>query len=192
MGLPQAPTLRLWPGKSLVLGGLFRLDYVNDNPEDAVLVTWFGQLVPHVTATDKVDDLFQRHAADAASPLLNPYLGPLNSSFAFTLRDTIRRGDGGEDGGDGDGASNSHARGGARTGLRRLRRRRQGVLDVVLSGLGWVCVTPVPVQGMRAWDRTIDGAEFSGFAYGGVDVQLRLPLLPYETVGTKPKDWAMK
>ena len=65
----------------------------------------------------------------------------------------------------------------------------QGVLDVVLSGLGWLTVTPIPLMGMHSWSRTMAHGRFVVHAHPGVSVTLRRPLLPFETVGTGPDQW---
>jgi hypothetical protein len=45
---------RLHSGRSLFLGGLTRVDYFNEeDPEDSVLMTWFGQLSLHLTNTGR-------------------------------------------------------------------------------------------------------------------------------------------
>ncbi len=47
----QPLTARLNAGRSLFLGGLARVDYINDEDDDSVLLTWFGQLDIHLTST---------------------------------------------------------------------------------------------------------------------------------------------
>ncbi len=68
-------------------------------------------------------------------------------------------------------------------------RVAQAVLDIVLGGLGWLAVTPIPLMGMHAWSRTMANGRFVVRSHAGVSVLLRKPLLPFETVGTGPEDW---
>lgn len=65
----------------------------------------------------------------------------------------------------------------------------QGVIDVVLGGIGWVTVTPIPLMGMHAWERVMASGRFVVRSHPGVSVTLRRPLLPFETAGTGPNDW---
>lgn len=68
--LPQ--TIRMYPGQSLLLGGLSRLDYTA-GPEHPVFITVFAsnKLHLHVTKTLKADDIYAQHAADGF--LVPPY-----------------------------------------------------------------------------------------------------------------------
>ncbi len=65
----------------------------------------------------------------------------------------------------------------------------QAVLDLVLGGLGWLSITPVPIMGMYAWKRTMRAGRFEVVSHPGVSVTLRRPLLPYEASGTGPTSW---
>jgi hypothetical protein len=72
---------------------------------------------------------------------------------------------------------------------RRRERLRPAVVDVALPGLGWVAVTPVEVQGMVGWARTMQHGVLRLHVAEGVRAHARAPLLPYTAVGTGPKEW---
>jgi hypothetical protein len=52
-----------------------------------------------------------------------------------------------------------------------------------------VSVTPVEVEGMHGWHRSLEGGRLVVHTARGVHVHLRAPLLPYEASGTRPADW---
>lgn len=72
---------------------------------------------------------------------------------------------------------------------RRREKERRALADIVFGGLGWVSVTPVAIEGMFGWERTVSGARLVVHVCEGVHVHVRPPLLPYEASGTGPKDW---
>jgi hypothetical protein len=76
-----------------------------------------------------------------------------------------------------------------RTQHRRQSRFRRGLVDIVFGGLGWVCITPVEIEGMYGWEKAVKGARITARAVNGVSVSLRPPLLPFEASGTRPKQW---
>lgn len=75
------------------------------------------------------------------------------------------------------------------TSLRRRVRQRRALADVALSGLGWIAITPIEIEGQSGWARTVGHGLVSVKSALGVSIQLRAPLLPFEAAGTKPKDW---
>jgi len=75
------------------------------------------------------------------------------------------------------------------TAVRRRVRQRRALADVALSGLGWIAVTPIEIEGQTGWARTVGQGAISVKSALGVSIQLRAPLLPFEAAGTKPKDW---
>lgn len=85
------PIVRLTPGRSLFLGGLARFDYVHADPAAHLLVTVASRLPPHVTRTEKADELWGRHVEDADAEraqhgLLWPRVGPLVRVGVVSLR----------------------------------------------------------------------------------------------------------
>ena len=88
------PIVRLAPGRSLFLGGLARFDYMHENPAAHLLVTVASRLPPHVTRTEKADELWGRHVDDADADraqhgLLWPRVGPLMRVGLLSLRTCI-------------------------------------------------------------------------------------------------------
>ena len=75
------------------------------------------------------------------------------------------------------------------TAVRRRARQRRALADVALSGLGWIAITPIEIEGQTGWARTVGHGTISVKSALGVSIQLRAPLLPFEAAGTKPKDW---
>ena len=134
-------TLRLAPGKSLMLGGLARIDVLDGMP---FFFTAFvsNDVKVHPTDTSKVEDLLRNRVGDIISPPESPeryeQLAPFGSHVVEV------RGE----------------------GWKRAAR------DVVLGGLGWVCLTGAGAVKLRI---TVPK---------GVRVGLRDPLMPFEAMST--------
>jgi hypothetical protein len=77
----------------------------------------------------------------------------------------------------------------AATAERRRARSRTAVADIVLSGLGWLAITPVAILGQVGWARAMAGGRLKVFAAAGVRSHVRTPLLPYAASGSSPEDW---
>jgi hypothetical protein len=77
----------------------------------------------------------------------------------------------------------------AGTRMRQMHRQRRALCDVVLSGLGWVALTPVEVEGQVGWGRTVGQGRVTVRSAQGVAVHTRSPLLPFEAAGTRPAQW---
>lgn len=75
------------------------------------------------------------------------------------------------------------------TDQRRRSRIRKAIADVVFSGLGWVSVCPVEVEGQVGWARTVGLGSLRVHTALGVHVALRSPLLPYQASDTQPSEW---
>ena len=75
------------------------------------------------------------------------------------------------------------------TEQRRRTRTRSAVVDVVLPALGWLAVSPIEVEGMWGWSRTVAGGAVEVHYCRGIAPHIRAPLLPYEASGTRPADW---
>ncbi|ORX79615.1 P-loop containing nucleoside triphosphate hydrolase protein [Basidiobolus meristosporus CBS 931.73] len=112
---PMKPeTFMMTPGRSLLLGGLGRLDYTEG--QDEILVTVFSQVLPHFTKIEKADILCDR-LASGESTILCPPIGDaerlkrfprLVEGAEFTL-------------------SGSH--------------RTMATMDIVLTSVGWFSIT---------------------------------------------------
>ena len=68
-------------------------------------------------------------------------------------------------------------------------RMFQAAVDIVLSGFGWLAITPTPVVGTKLWHNTIAHGSIKMTTHPGVPLFLRHPMLPYEADGTSPGDW---
>ena len=74
--------------------------------------------------------------------------------------------------------------GSARVDEETLRqRKRTAILDIVFPGLGWVCVSPVELSGTWRRCAAIRSTSLLVHACEGINVEMRSPLLPYETFG---------
>ena len=116
----RATTVRVRRGKSVMFGGLARIDYVSGGA-DAVYLTLFAaaELTMHVTATTRADELRQQHCG---RPLLQPpFLDDLPEDerarqvaerFAFRSEPVELQGE----------------------------SWRDACTDIVLPGVGWVAV----------------------------------------------------
>lgn len=165
-------TYRVYPGQSLYFGGLARLDYTHPVDEVAMLFTWIGPLQLHRTRTSRADELFERHAGG----MLAPARGPLSNAVVTRTSDWATPHDG---------KGNPQA-----TRRRRQTRTRRALFDVALSGLGFLAVTPIEIEGMHGWDRAIKYGVITVHSCDGVSVQIRDPLLPFDGAsGTGPKEW---
>lgn len=93
----QPQIVRLSPGRSLFLGGLLRIDYVHPDPACHLLLGVESTLKPHLTATHKAEELWQRCAEEAmqqqqqrhASELLWPRHGGLQYLASLPLRKLV-------------------------------------------------------------------------------------------------------
>lgn len=169
-----------------------RIDYTHPSPEAWVLLTWFGNLAVHVRKTEGkqprcgtanlrvanrltglpgADDFYFRHAGE----LLAPSRGVMADASHIRLSEWASE--------KSEMASPKH------THRRRREKERRAIVDVVLGGFGWFSVTPVEIEGMGTWDRTIRGAEFSVQSAAGVRVTAVAPMLPFEQSGKGPADW---
>ncbi|KAL1922776.1 uncharacterized protein VTP21DRAFT_9152 [Calcarisporiella thermophila] len=107
-------TYRMLPGKSLFLGGMIRIDYLEGtNP---VLFTLFTTLDPHITHTEKAINITKRMDFNDYS-LLNPPDADRQESFPSLSE-----------------AATLEVHG---------KHKNMATLDVVFSGLGWVALTGV-------------------------------------------------
>jgi hypothetical protein len=182
-----------------------------------IIATVASQLPVHVSSNRNADALWKRHVlsvetdprrlAEAETSeiaevvptkrLLQPALSPLLFASEFDLKDhipeymaeslsafeaqgaqrSLRRSD------DSFGSSPSE------TLNRRREKRRTSLVDIVFPGLGWVSLSPVEIQGMFGWSRTVNGARIRVFCCDGITPHLREPMLPYEATGTSTSDW---
>lgn len=75
------------------------------------------------------------------------------------------------------------------TVARRQKRHRVSVVDVVFRGLGWLAVTPIEVQGLVGWARTLAHGSLALHTCEGIRVQVRDPLLPYLVSGLRSEEF---
>lgn len=172
----SAPMFSLVPGRSLLLGGLGRIDHVG--PAPSVLLTAFVApgVTLHVTRTDTVDYFVKKHMSsrqlrpplprdkfgsteEGALPVSVPPMPPAEQ-IDFAAAPVVPHG------------SNSwHA-----------------ALDVVFPGLGFVSVTVPPA---RATDRQASfdaDTALRAFYPEGLGAVTRRPMLPYEAQKRGPKE----
>jgi len=177
----RAQHFRLSPGRSLFLGGLFRLDYNSEFDGVNVIATVFSQLPVHVTSTERADKVFQ---AGAGSRLV-PSTGEMALSLEAGFMDFVPRVAEHV-------AQHGHARmsgNDGRTRRRRQERTRRAVLDVCLGGMGWVSFTPIEIEGMWGWGKSVQGGHVRALGAPGVVISAREPLLPHAASGTSPRQW---
>jgi hypothetical protein len=72
---------------------------------------------------------------------------------------------------------------------RRRTRTRTAIVDVVFPALGWLAVTPIEIEGMWGWSKTVAGASLHMHYCRGLRPHVRSPLLPYEASGTHSSEW---
>ena len=177
----KAQHFRLAPGRSVFLGGLFRIDYDSEFDGVHVIATVFSQLPVHITSTDKADELFQT----AAGTRLVPSTGDMEESLEAGFMDFVPRVAEHV-------AEHGHARmsgNDGRTRRRRQERTRRAVMDVSLGGMGWVSFTPIEIEGMWGWGKSVQGGHVRALGAPGVSISAREPLLPHAASGTSPRQW---
>lgn len=193
---------RISAGKSLFLGGLARLDWCHDDPNTSILASVWAPLPVHIAATDRADELWERHAGDAAVAtaghgpsghgLLQPAAGPLVQQVtvpAGTFEHSLRQREAERAAAVQHGRDKPSYKTSKRTIARRQGRKRRAVLDIALGGLGWVSFTPIEIEGTGFWDAAVARGAVHVAAADGVRVCARPAMLPFEAAGTQPKDW---
>ncbi|GBC00742.1 hypothetical protein RclHR1_03960016 [Rhizophagus clarus] len=144
------------PGKSLLFGGLGRIDYKMG--EKPIRITVFSGLDSHITSIEKADKFYKQLSSNEQNHFLKPPIGSIERLKKFpeiikSIKDLKV-------------VSNEEL---------YIKTKKVSILDIVWSGVGWCSIGGVKIG---------ETAIFDVWSPDGKGVYVRnVPLLPYEFHG---------